>query len=173
MPTDTVYGIGVDPLNEDAVARLFELKGRPEGKPVGVLAADISQALQLAEIEGAANELARQFWPGALTLVVRPRVIMADWVGDTQRMTIGIRVPDHTVALDLLGSVGPMAVTSANLSGQADALDDREARMVFGSRVAVYLEGVSPGGQGSTVVDATGTELIVLRQGPVSIAGGL
>ncbi|MGA7227056.1 MAG: L-threonylcarbamoyladenylate synthase [Acidimicrobiia bacterium] len=173
MPTDTVYGIGVDPLNEDAVARLFELKGRPEGKPVGVLAADISQALQLAEIEGAAHELARQFWPGALTLVVRPRVIMADWVGDTQRMTIGIRVPDHTVALDLLGSVGPMAVTSANLSGQADALDDREARMVFGSRVAVYLEGVSPGGQGSTVVDATGTELIVLRQGPVSIAGGL
>ncbi|MGC2240065.1 MAG: Sua5/YciO/YrdC/YwlC family protein, partial [Acidimicrobiia bacterium] len=72
----------------------------------------------------------------------------------------------------LLGSVGPMAVTSANLSGQADALDDREARMVFGSRVAVYLKGVSPGGLGSTVVDATGTELIVLRQGPVSIAGG-
>jgi L-threonylcarbamoyladenylate synthase len=169
MPTDTVYGIGVDPLNEDAVARLFELKGRPEGKPVGVLVANITQALELAEIEGPAHELALRFWPGALTLVVRPRVIMADWVGDDQRRTIGVRVPDHTVALDLLRSVGPMAVTSANLSGQPDALNDREARMVFGSSVAVYLEGVSPGGEGSTVVDATGAHLVVLRQGPVTL----
>lgn len=172
MPTDTVYGIGVDPLNEDAVTRLFELKGRPEGKPVGILVAGLPQALELAEINGAAAELAARYWPGALTLVVRPRVIMADWVGDAQRRTMGIRVPDHEVALGLLAEAGPMAVTSANLSGQSEALDDRQARSLFGSRVAVYLEGVSPGGEASTVVDATGGELTVLRSGPVSLASG-
>lgn len=169
MPTDTVYGIGVDPLNESAVARLFDIKGRPEGKPVGILVADMSQALELADIQGPAVALATRFWPGALTLVVRPRVILADWVGDAQRRTIGIRVPDHEAALELLAEAGPMAVTSANLSGQPETLDDREARSIFGSRVALYLEGHCPGGEGSTVVDVTGGEMVILRQGPVSL----
>jgi tRNA threonylcarbamoyl adenosine modification protein (Sua5/YciO/YrdC/YwlC family) len=98
---------------------------------------------------------------------VTPKVILADWVGDAQRRTVGLRVPDHPVALELLAAVGPLAVTSANMSGEAESLSDEEARVVFGDRVAVYIEGRSPGGEASTVVDVTGSEVVVLRRGPV------
>lgn len=169
MPTDTVYGIGVDPFNLDAVERLFELKGRPEHKPVGVLVATIEQAREVGEISDQAAVLAERHWPGALTLIVTPKVVLSDWVGDKQRRTVGIRVPDHPVAGDLLELSGPLAVTSANRSGGPEAMSDREARDVFGDEVAVYLEGRAPGGQASTVVDATGPDLTVLREGPVRI----
>lgn len=169
LPTDTVYGVGADPLNAAAVGRLFDLKGRPEHKPVGLLVASIQQARMIGEIEGLAAELARAHWPGALTLVVTPRVILANWVGDSQRSTVGIRVPDHPMALELLEVCGPLAVTSANRSGGVEARDDVEARAIFGAEVAVYLPGVAPGGEASTVIDATGARLAVLREGPVHI----
>jgi L-threonylcarbamoyladenylate synthase len=169
LPTDTVYGIGVDPLNQTAVGKLFELKGRPQGKPVGLLASDLAQAESLGVITGEARALAMQFWPGALTLVVTPRVVLADWVGDAQLATVGIRVPDHPIAGELLSRTGPMAVTSANASGRPETTRAEEARVVFGDRVAVYLEGECPGGEASTVIDTTGQRLIVLRQGPVHI----
>jgi tRNA threonylcarbamoyl adenosine modification protein (Sua5/YciO/YrdC/YwlC family) len=169
LPTDTVYGIGVDPLNESAVARLFDLKGRPEHKPVGLLVAGLAQARMVGEIEGLAEQLAIAHWPGALTLVVTPRVILANWVGDTQRHTVGIRVPDHALALELLEACGPLAVTSANRSGGVEATDDSEARAIFGDEVAVYLPGTAPGGEASTVVDATGARLAILRQGPIRL----
>lgn len=169
MPTDTVYGVGVDPFNLDAVERLFELKGRPEHKPVGVLVATIDQAREIGEITDQAAELAERHWPGALTLIVTPKVVLSDWVGDKQRRTVGIRVPDHSVARDLLELSGPLAVTSANRSGGQETMSDREARDVFGDEVAVYLEGRAPGEQASTVVDATGPDLTVLREGPVRI----
>jgi tRNA A37 threonylcarbamoyladenosine synthetase subunit TsaC/SUA5/YrdC len=94
---------------------------------------------------------------------------MSDWVGDRQRGTIGIRVPDHPVALELLALTGPLAVTSANRSGGREAMNDREARDIFGSGVAVYLEGSATGGEPSTVVDATSARFDVIRQGPVRI----
>ena len=169
IPTDTVYGIGVDPLNETAVARLFDLKGRPENKPLGLLVANIAQAKMVGEIAGRAEELAIAHWPGALTLVVTPRVILGDWVGDAQRRTVGVRVPDHPVALELLEACGPLAVTSANRSGGVEARDDSEARSTFGDEIAVYLPGAAPGGEASTVVDATGAAPVVLRQGPVRV----
>ncbi|HET9260240.1 MAG TPA: L-threonylcarbamoyladenylate synthase [Acidimicrobiia bacterium] len=169
LPTDTVYGVGVDPFNVDAVARLFELKGRPEFKPIGVLAATTSQAREIGFISDEVAVLADRHWPGALTLVVAARVVMAEWVGDVQTRTIGVRVPDHPSTLELLKVTGPLAVTSANVSGGAETMNDDEARAVFGDKVAVYLEGSAPGGQASTVVDATGAHLVVLRQGPVEI----
>lgn len=169
LPTDTVYGVGVDPFNIDAVERLFELKGRPSHKPIGVLVATVDQAAEIGEIPEPAAALAERHWPGALTLIVTPKVILSDWVGDRQRRTVGIRVPDHPVARELLKLSGPLAVTSANVSGGEETLSDREARDVFGDRVAVYLEGEAPGGEASTVVDATTPELTVLRQGPVEI----
>lgn len=168
VPTDTVYGIGVDPLQEEAVATLFELKGRPFGRPIGVLVSSFERAAELGWIEGNAAVLAGEHWPGALTLVVRPRVVLPDWVGDSQSQTVGLRVPDHPVALELLEAAGPMSVTSANLSGQPEARSDVEARAVFGDRVH-YLAGTSSGGAPSTVVDATGASLVVLRGGPVEI----
>lgn len=170
LPTDTVYGIGVDPLNLDAVARLFEMKGRPSDKPVGVLVASLEQAREIGFIEGAAGQLAERHWPGALTLVVTPKVVMADWVGDQVLRTVGIRVPDHPTAVELLAATGPLAVTSANRSGGAETMSDVEARAVFGDEVSVYLPGEAPGGEASTVVDATGVELVVLREGPVTLA---
>lgn len=169
LPTDTVYGVGVDPLDDSAVSRLFELKGRPRHKPVGLLVATVEQAATIGHLDGAAADLARLHWPGALTLVVKPRVALADWVGDTQRETVGVRVPDHPVALDLLRETGPMAVTSANRSGGAEAMNDAEARAALGDDVALYLQGTCPGGEASTVVDATGARLVMLRKGPVEI----
>jgi tRNA threonylcarbamoyl adenosine modification protein (Sua5/YciO/YrdC/YwlC family) len=169
LPTDTVYGIGADPLSEEAVARLYELKGRPDNKPVGLLVASVDQAMSIGMLDGLAAELAAAHWPGALTLVVTPKVILADWVGDSQRRTVGLRVPDHPVTLELLTSTGPLAVTSANVSGGAESMTDDEARAVFGARVKVYVEGRSPGGQASTVVDVTGRDLVVLRRGPIEL----
>lgn len=169
LPTDTVYGIGVDPFDPEAVGRLYELKGRPQDKPVGVLVATAAAAGEIAELGDLGAELATANWPGALTLVVRPTVVMADWVGDKQRGTIGIRVPAHPVALELLSLTGPLAVTSANESGGRDTMSDFEAREVFGDRVAVYLEGAAPGGEASTVVDVTAGRPVMIRHGPVKV----
>lgn len=169
LPTDTVYGVGVDPLNDGAVERLFQLKGRPEHKPVGLLVGTVNQAMEVGEIDEVAATLADRYWPGALTLVVTPKVVLAGWVGDQQLRTVGVRVPDHPVALELLAQTGPLAVTSANRSGGEETMSDDEARAIFGDEVAVYLEGTSPGGEASTVVDATGAELAVLREGPVRL----
>lgn len=167
LPTDTVYGVGVDPTDLDAVASLFDLKGRPAHKPVGLLAASLEQAASVGVIRGEAAGLAARHWPGALTLIVRPKVVLSDWGGDQQQTTVGIRVPDHAVARELLEATGPLSVTSANRSGEPEAMSDSEARRIFGDDVAVYLPGRSPGGEASTVVDVTGTEIVVLREGPV------
>jgi L-threonylcarbamoyladenylate synthase len=168
VPTDTVYGLAVDPWNEEAVALLYELKGRPAGKPVGLLAASVEQVEEIADL-GVGADLARSHWPGALTLVVRPRVVIPDWVGDKALGTVGVRVPDHDLLRGLLAATGPLAVTSANRSGEADLVDDTSARAVFGVQVAAYLPGKSPGGTASTVVDVSGRKLRVLRQGPIIV----
>lgn len=170
VPTDTVYGLAVDPWDESAVASLYEAKGRPERKPIGILAASMDQIEAVAEL-GGAIAVARAHWPGALTLVVRPKVVVPDWVGDRARGTIGVRIPDHDLLSELLVVTGPLAVTSANRSGGPETRDDGAARRIFGSAVAVYLPGTCPGGVASTVVDATGSPLRVLRQGPVFIDG--
>lgn len=168
VPTDTVYGIGANPWNESAVGKLFELKGRPQHKPVGLLAAGAEQAAEVADLTPAEHLL--ELWPGAVTFVVRPRVLIPDWVGDSALGTVGIRVPDNAILRDLLARTGPLAVTSANRSGGSDTFDDTTAREVFGDQVAVYLPGRCPGGQASTVVDLTDGSPRVLRQGPVVIS---
>lgn len=170
VPTDTVYGLAVDPWNEAAIAALYEAKGRPEHKPIGLLAATADQAGEVGELSPAVGLLGH--WPGALTVVVRTRVMVPNWVGDSVVGTVGIRVPDQRELRALLTHTGPLAVTSANLSGGPAALDDGSAQRVFGERVAVYLPGVCPGGTASTVVDVTGDQPRVLRKGPVVIAEG-
>jgi L-threonylcarbamoyladenylate synthase len=169
LPTDTVYGLAIDPLNDGAVALLFDLKGRPEGKPLGVLAANLDDAAMIGDLDGVAGELARKHWPGGLTLVVTPNVILSGWVGNTQLRNVGIRVPDHPTAREFLTITGPLAVTSANRSGQPEAMDHEEAEAIFGNEVAAYIRGSAPGGVASTVVDATGYPPTVIRQGAVDI----
>lgn len=171
LPTDTVYGLAIDPSSETAVTRLYELKGRPVGKPIGLLAASLEQAATIGVIEGVAGDLAARFWPGALTLVVRPRVVLPNWVSGQYVRTVGIRVPDHETAIGFLEETGPLAVTSANLSGGPETYDNDGARAVLGDRVAFYIEGSCPGEMASTVVDATGTDLVVLREGAIDLPG--
>ncbi len=169
LPTDTVYGLGADPLNPDAVARLFDIKGRPLNRPVGVLVATLEQAEGIGELSEQARHLAAAHWPGALTLIIRPRVVLANWVGDSLADTVGVRIPDHPLAMRLLEKTGPLAVTSANRSGGPELMSDTQAMEEFGDEVEVCLPGTSPGGEASTVVDATSVELTVLRAGPVSV----
>ena len=168
VPTDTVYGLAVDPWSEQAVAALFEMKGRPRGKPIGLLVGSVEQAEEIVDLDGA-RALAESHWPGALTLVVRPRVLIPDWIGDRALGTVGVRVPDHDLLRRLLLRVGPLAVTSANLSGQAESHDEISARQAMGDRVSFYVPGACPAGVASTVVDVTGPALRVLRQGPVVV----
>jgi tRNA threonylcarbamoyl adenosine modification protein (Sua5/YciO/YrdC/YwlC family) len=170
VPTDTVYGIAADPFQVEAVRSLFTIKGRPDEKPVSLLVPDLDAARELGSFGPLAEELASRHWPGALTLVVARNRSLPDWVGDISTGTIGLRVPDHPVIDELLRRAGPLAVTSANRSGEPAPLDDRRARELLGEAVAVYLPGACPGGESSTVVDVTGPELRLLRRGPVEPA---
>ncbi len=164
-----MYGLGVDPGQPEAVRALFELKGRPSDKPIGLLAASLEDLRPLVDINQPAIELADEFWPGPLTLVVASAVPLPDWVGDHARHTVAVRVPDHATARRLFASTGPLAVTSANRSGEPPANDDGEARAIFGEAVAVYLPGASRRGAASTVVDVTVDPPRVVREGPAVI----
>lgn len=172
VPTDTVYGLAVDPRSESAVRRLYELKGRPDDKPIALLVADIHSAEQLVVVTPAAERLAAQHWPGALTLVLKPSVELPTWVGDPITSSLGVRVPAMPELIRLLSETGPLAVTSANRAGEPPALDDVAAARMFGTDVDLYLAGTSPGGTSSTVVDVTVEPPHVVREGPIAISIG-
>lgn len=167
FPTDTVYGIGVDPFQERSMERLFAVKGRPEGKAIPILAADLDGVLQLAVLDAAQEGQARRHWPGALTLVLPRAATAPPWVGDPETETMAVRIPAHEAALALLARSGPLAVTSANLSGSPATTSAEDAEAALGVAVAVYVPGSCPGGTSSTVVDLAGAEARVLRYGPV------
>jgi tRNA threonylcarbamoyl adenosine modification protein (Sua5/YciO/YrdC/YwlC family) len=167
VPTDTLYGLAADPFDQNALERIFAIKGRPGVKPLAVLVADLDQAQQIAAFSDRALDLAEEHWPGALTLVLPKLASVPQWVGQSERRTVGLRCPGHEVALELLRVTGPLAVTSANISGQEGVLDDIEARALFGDEVAVYVPGEAPGGTSSTILDLTEPAEWVLREGPV------
>lgn len=166
VPTDTVYGLAVDPLQAGAVRALFDLKGRPRSKPIGLLGDTLDHFRGLVEVTPEVEELVAGHWPGPLTLVVRSRVPLPEWVGDHERHTVAIRVPDHPLARELFALVGPLAVTSANPSDEDPAISEEQAGAFFGDAVALYLPGICTGGVASTVVDVTVDPPQVLRQGP-------
>ncbi len=168
VPTDTVYGLAVSPYEPAAVARLFEMKGRDDGKPIAVLVASLAQAQDVASFNPVALSLAAEHWPGALTIIVPTSGRLAEGVG--RDGTVGVRMPDHPVALELLSTFGPLAVTSANRSGKPECLDDECAVRAFGDEVQLYLPGRGSRGLSSTVVDATGVSIALLRRGPVEIS---
>lgn len=170
LPTDTLYGLAVDPFREEAIEAMHVLKDRDIRKPLALLVASIEQAMQVAELTDRALELADQHWPGGLTMVLRRLKTAPDWIGDSHARTVGVRCPDHEVALELLRRTGPLAVTSANLSGRHSAVDESEAEDQFGDAVSVYVAGTAPGGQASTVIDLTSPTPLILRAGPVKDA---
>jgi len=168
VPTDTVYGLAVDLYDEAALDRLYNLKGRDDGKPIAILVSSIEQGLVLGAMSDRALELAERYWPGAATLVV-PRLDTApEWLGDREKRTVALRCPDHPVALALLELTGPLAVTSANRSESDPVTTADEAQAVFDREVLTYLPGDAGGGAPSTLIDLTHPAEVVLRQGPVA-----
>jgi L-threonylcarbamoyladenylate synthase len=169
FPTDTVYGVGSLAFKSAAIDELYRVKGRDTAKAIGVLLGEIKALKQVTSSMGAvAERLAECFWPGPLTLVVcRHRDLPANL---SPLPTIGVRMPDHPIALDLLNRAGPMAVTSANMSGAENAITAQQVFIQLQGRIPLILDGgQSPGGQPSTVVDCTGDQPVILRQGPLSI----
>jgi L-threonylcarbamoyladenylate synthase len=166
MPTDTVYGLAVMPGIAGGVEMLFQLKGRPEDKPIAILAGGLGALSGIGMLDERARQLAARFWPGPVTIVV-PRApgFEAD-LGEGRG--VALRVPDCPPALDLLGFTGPLAVTSANHSGQTPATTVAEARSTFGAEVDVYIDGGNCSGAPSTVVSLLDPAPRVVREGPVS-----
>ncbi|MDR6988893.1 tRNA threonylcarbamoyl adenosine modification protein (Sua5/YciO/YrdC/YwlC family) [Paenarthrobacter nitroguajacolicus] len=174
LPTDTVYGIAADAFSPLAVTMLLASKGRSRQMPPPVLIPRINALDGLAtDVPADARALAQAFWPGGLTLILHAQPSL-DWdLGDTKG-TVALRMPDDEIALELLGLTGPLAVSSANRTGQEAAQTASEARMQLAESVEVYLEGGFRPVQGtaalpSTIVDATATPFRVVRQGAISL----
>ena len=170
LPTDTVYGLGADAFSPAAVTRLLAAKGRGRNMPPPVLVGSVRAAIALVEDMGRGGQaLIDEFWPGGLTIVCRAARTLNWDIGDT-RGTVAVRMPDHDVALDLLKETGPMAVSSANLTGQKAATNCSEALAQLGNEASVYLDGgVAAGDKPSTIVDLTGATPRLLRQGAISM----
>ncbi|MEY9877638.1 L-threonylcarbamoyladenylate synthase [Streptacidiphilus sp. MAP12-33] len=170
LPTDTVYGVGGDAFDPAAVNRVLAAKGRGRNMPSPVLVGGPEQVDDLAEeLPAQARELMSLFWPGGLTLIVRHRPSITLDVGDTGG-TVGIRMPDHPVALDLLRRTGPMAVSSANLTGRPSPQDCDAAQGMLGDSVAVYLDGgATAAAVPSSIVDLTCAEPVLLRAGAITL----
>jgi len=171
LPTDTVYGIGCDAFDASAVSAVLAAKGRGREMPPPVLVPGARTVDGLArEVPDYARALIERFWPGALTLVLRAQSSLQWDLGDTNG-TVAVRMPDHPVALEVLERTGPLAVSSANLTGLPAATDADQAEDMLGSAVAVVVDaGPVHGGVASTIVDCTGEEGRVLRLGALSLA---
>jgi tRNA threonylcarbamoyl adenosine modification protein (Sua5/YciO/YrdC/YwlC family) len=180
IPTDTVYGLAADAFSPAAVQRLLDAKGRDRTAPPPVLVPGIPTLDAVTEfVPDEVRALVARFWPGGLTVVLRARPTL-DWdLGET-RGTVAVRMPDQRIALELLAETGPLAVSSANLTGEPAAMTAAEAQVALGDSVAVYLEAGLAGtaypdaaaGTGSTIVDATALEhpegkLRILRHGVI------
>ncbi|HEV2226632.1 MAG TPA: L-threonylcarbamoyladenylate synthase [Nitrososphaerales archaeon] len=167
-PTDTVYGLGADPFDEKAVQRLFAVKGR-SAKPVPILCSSQQKAVELVALSDNGLKLARDHWPGALTLVapLRKRLpaILTPGTGN-----LGVRVPAHRDCLELISACGGwLTGTSANLSGQPSARSAKEAATQLGDAVDLILDGGPLIEKESTVALVVGDEVTILRSGPIGV----
>jgi L-threonylcarbamoyladenylate synthase len=169
FPTDTVYGLGALISDPQAIEQLYMVKGRDAAKAIAVLLGKAEALGQVTtEMGDLAQKLAQNFWPGPLTLVVARRPDLPEKL--SAYPTVGVRMPDHPDALELLNRTGPLAVTSANLSGMPSASNVEQVLEQLGGRIPLILDGgQTPGGQPSTVVDCTGAEPTILRQGPITL----
>lgn len=169
FPTDTVYGLASLPNQKEFVERLYVVKGRNAARAIAVLLGDESQLTQVAVAPNeTARRLAQAFWPGPVTLILPRQPSLPEALSPLP--TIGVRVPNHPVALALLRLTGPLAVTSANISGAENTNTAQEALAQLKGRVHLVIDGGrTPGGVPSTVVDCTSLEPVILREGPISL----
>lgn len=171
FPTETFYGLGADALDADAVARVFRAKGRPPEKPLLVLVDSLAMARTIvAEIPPRVEDLLARYWPGPLTVVLRARLHVPGAL-TAATGTVGVRIPGHAVARGLVHAAGvPVTAPSANPHGRSSPRTADEVRRGLGASVDLVLDGgPTPGGQPSTVVDATVVPLRVLRAGAVAL----
>jgi L-threonylcarbamoyladenylate synthase len=170
LPTDTVYGVGADAFNPNAVQRIFDAKGRGRDMPPPVLVSARTTLEALAiDIPDWAHALVEELWPGPLTLVLRQQPSLQWDLGET-RGTVAVRMPDHEVALELLSRTGPMAVSSANKSGHPPATDADDAEAQLRRHIRVFLDGgPTPGPIPSTIIDCTDETGRVLRLGALGL----
>ena len=168
FPTDTVYGIGASAFQFDAIERIYQVKGRSSLKAIPILLGNAAVADQITTpFSSITRKLAETFWPGPLTLVVPLLSSLPPNLSPTP--TIGLRVPDHEFTLRLLQETGPLAATSANLSGEPSALSADEVQSQLGGKLDLILDGgESPGGMASTVLDCTAEKPVLLREGPLT-----
>ena len=170
FPTDTLYGLAADPFNPSAVRRVFEAKGRPADRAMPLVAADAAQVVeQIGPLTPLARRLADRFWPGPLTILVPAwRAIAVDVSGGTGR--VGVRVPAHRVARDFCrSSASALVATSANVSGRTASTDPNDVAASIGTAIDMLIDsGPTPGGQPSTIVDATGQQVRLVRAGAIS-----
>jgi L-threonylcarbamoyladenylate synthase len=169
FPTDTVYGVGALAFDGKAVESIYAAKDRPVEKAIPVLIGDSDDLDKVGtDIPDSAHRLASRFWPGALTILVPKRADLPEAVSATS--TVGVRVPDHEVARTLLRVTGPLAVTSANISGKQSPVTAEEVYEQLAGRIELIIDGgKTPGGVPSTLVDCTTPQLKVLREGPISL----
>jgi L-threonylcarbamoyladenylate synthase len=170
FPTDTVYGIGTSAFNNEAVLSLFEAKGRSRMQAVPVL---ISSMAQIATVTTGLSDLARplaeKYWPGPITLVLSKNTNLAEAVSPSD--TVGVRMPKHEFAKLLLDAVGPLAVTSANITGHQSLSGADEVFQAMKGKIELVIDGgKTPGQVPSTVVDCTGMKPVIIREGPISQA---
>lgn len=170
IPTDTLYGLAVDPFRSDAVARLYDVKGRPADRALPLIAADVQQVeAHLGPLSAAAARLAQRFWPGPLTIVVAaPPNLARDVTGGSG--TVGVRVPACDLARRIAAAAQkPITATSANISGEPATADPDEVERTLGDRIELLIDaGPAPGGAPSTIVDVMTTEPRLLRAGAVA-----
>lgn len=170
FPTDTVYGVGSLAFHQQAIESIYVAKDRPMEKAIPVLIGDNEDLSKVAEeIPIFAMKLIDRFWPGPLTVLVPKNRTLPEAISAAS--TVGVRVPDHDIARALLRLAGPLAVTSANISGQSSPTTAEEVYAQLNGRIAMILDGgETPGGIPSTLVDCTGDEIQILREGPITKA---
>ncbi len=167
IPTDTVYGLAVDPFRPGATDRIFAVKRRPRDVSLPLLVSGVEQALSVSTaVPGLALELMERYWPGPLTIVIPARQGMGADLGEDE-LTVGVRRPDHPVPQALCAASGPLATTSANRHGDPPLTTAGEVAGVFGASVPVVLDAGICAGSASTVVDCTGQSLKLLREGRI------
>ncbi len=169
FPTDTVYGIGVSAFNEMAIEKLYQVKGRSYQKAIPILVSDQEELARITPpLDQNVKAIIQRFWPGAITLIIPLLKGMPENLSPTQ--TVGVRIPDFKLTRDLLSHTGPLAATSANISGGEITLTAEEVAENLGGMIDLILDGgKTPGGVPSTVLDCTQAELIILREGPISL----
>lgn len=170
FPTDTVYGIGTSAFNNEAVLSLFEAKGRSRMQAVPVLISSMAQIDTVTTgLSDLARSLAEKYWPGPITLVLSKNTNLAEAVSPSD--TVGVRMPKHEFAKSLLDAVGPLAVTSANITGHQSLSGADEVFQAMKGKIELVIDGgKTPGQVPSTVVDCTGMKPVIIREGPISQA---